>query len=118
MVFLRVLNNFRKSGDLKLPKRNFQIICDIYNQISKNLIKNKNFLEQTLIIILSETYYFIENGKKVFILEIIKNNEIFHQKEFWNDFINKSILKEVERNCRFNLRKHKEDASQKQNFEG
>ena len=111
MVFLKQLNNFRKYGLLEIPKPNFDIICNIFNFISNNLIKDKYFEEQTAVLILCETYYIMENDKKVYILDIIKHNKIFHQKEFWNDFINKTILKEVQRNLNNYMRNHTGDMS-------
>ena len=45
----------------------------------------------------------MENNKKIYILTYIKNNPVFHEKNFWNDFINKSILKEVQRNLKIEM---------------
>jgi hypothetical protein len=79
--------------------------------------EDKNLEAQLAIVLLSETYYKIEKEKKVYILKYIKNNKIFHEKEFWNDFINKSILKEVQRSLKNDLKNNKiENGSQKKNF--
>ena len=119
MIFLRKVNNFRKYGNLEFPKREFHILCNLFDQISNDIKVDKNLEAQVAIVILSETYYTIENGKKIFILNYIKDNKIFHEKEFWNDFINKSILKEVQRNFTNDLRNHRENSKgNKKNFEG
>ena len=118
MVFLKQINNFRKYGYLEFPKKNFEILCNIFNLISSSIIKDKYFEEQSAILILCETYYTMENDKKVYILDVIKKNKIFHEKEFWNDFINKSILKEVQRNLQNYIKEHKGDvSSNNQNYD-
>jgi hypothetical protein len=94
IIFLRKINNFRRYGNLEFPKREFQIVCNLFNQIAKDIKVDKNLEAQIALVILSETYYIVENDQKLFILFYIKDNKIFHEKEFWNDFINKSILKE------------------------
>ena len=109
IIFLRKINNFRRYGNLEFPKREFQIVCNLFNQIAKDIKVDKNLEAQIALVILSETYYIVENDQKLFILFYIKDNKIFHEKEFWNDFINKSILKEVQRNFDNDLRNHKEN---------
>ena len=81
----------------------------LFNEIAKSLKKDKILETQIAIIILSETYYKMENGKKIYILANLKNNQLFHDKEFWNDFINRSILREVQRNLSNNLKYYKEN---------
>lgn len=109
MIFLRKFNNFRKYGKLEIPEREFNIICDIFNAIVKDIKDDKILEAQLAIVILSETYYKLENGKKQYILKYVKNNKLFHDKEFWNDFINKSILKEVQRNFNNEMKYYKEE---------
>ena len=73
---------------------------------------------QLAIIILSETYYKMENGNKIYILNYVKDNKIFKEKDFWYDFLNKSILKEVQRNFQNDLKNNKEDIrSENKNLE-
>ena len=106
MIFLRKFNNFRRFGTLEIPPREFHIICDIMNMIIKYVKGDKNLEAQISVVILSETYYKIENQEKIYILNYIKHNQIFHEKDFWFDFINKSILKEVQRNLKNDLIKN------------
>jgi len=103
MIFIRKINNFRRFGNLEFPNREFGILCNIFNIFSKEINEDKNFEAQLSLIILSETYYKLENNKKIYILTYIKNNPVFHEKNFWNDFINKSILKEVQRNLKIEM---------------
>ena len=106
MIFLRKFNNFRRFGTLEIPPREFHIICDIMNMIIKYVKGDKNLEAQISVVILSETYYKIENQEKIYILNYVKHNQIFHEKDFWFDFINKSILKEVQRNLKNDLIKN------------
>jgi hypothetical protein len=106
MIFLRKFNNFRRFGTLEIPTREFHIICDIMNMIIKYVKGDKNLEAQISVVILSETYYKIENQEKIYILNYVKHNQIFHEKDFWFDFINKSILKEVQRNLKNDLIKN------------
>ena len=114
---MKKLNNFRKFGDLEFPTREYYILGNVFNIISRNIKKDKNLENQLALVILSETYYKIEDNEKVYILKTIKNNKIFHDIEFWNDFINKSILKEVDKNLRNDLKNNIEDVKKKRNFE-
>ena len=106
MIFLRKFNNFRRFGTLEIPPREFHIICDIMNMIIKYVKGDKNLEAQISVVILSETYYKIEYQEKIYILNYVKHNQIFHEKDFWFDFINKSILKEVQRNLKNDLIKN------------
>ena len=106
MIFLRKFNNFRRFGTLEIPPREFHIICDIMNMIIKYVKGDKNLEAQISVVILSETYYKIENQEKIYILNYVKHNQIFHEKDFWFDFINKSILKEVQKNLKNDLIKN------------
>ena len=118
MIFLKKFNNFRRYGKLEIPKREFHIICDIFNDIAKYIKGDKILDGQLAIIILSETYYKMENGNKIYILNYVKDNKIFKEKDFWYDFLNKSILKEVQRNFQNDLKNNKEDIrSENKNLE-
>ena len=47
------------------------------------------------IIILSQTYYVIKEGKKEYLQKEIMNNNIFKTKNFWETYANFSIMKEI-----------------------
>lgn len=116
MIFLRKVNNFRRYGNL-FPEREFNILCDIFNKIANDIKDDKNFEAQISLVILSETYYKLKEGKKDYILNYIKNNPAFQDKNFWNDFINKSILKEVQRTLKMELNNKEPITNEKKNFD-
>ena len=97
-IFFREMHSFRKNGQFEIPEREFNILCDLFDKIA-TLIKNENdSLSMSNIIILSQTYYKLENNNKIYIQQIIKKNKIFKEKEFWDDYVNSTILKEVQKN--------------------
>ena len=96
-IFLKEMHSFRKYGEFEIPEREFNVLCDLFNKIA-NLIKKENdSLSMGNIIILSQTYYKLENNTKIYIQNIIKKNKIFKEKEFWDDYVNSKILKEVQK---------------------
>ena len=51
------------------------------------VMKDSDFYCANNCLILSQTYYKIENGKKIFLQTKIKDNPIFKSKTFWDGFI-------------------------------
>ena len=96
-IFLRIINTFRKYGDFELPEREFNIICNLFNKISESIKKENDFRSMNNILILSQTYYKLENNNKIYIQKIIKKNKVFKEKELWEDYLNSSIIKEVQK---------------------
>ena len=98
VIFLRKINTFRKYGDLEIPEREFNIICDLLNKTINIFKKENDITSMNNIIILSQTYYKIDsNNSKIYIQKIIKKNGIFRKKEFWDDLVNSIIIKEVQK---------------------
>ena len=96
-IFLIKINTFRKYGDFAIPEREFNIICDLFNKIVDFIKKENDFGSMKSIIILSETYFKLENDQKIYIQQKLKKNKLFKDKEFWEEFVNTSILKEVQK---------------------
>ena len=120
IIFIKKLNNFRKYGCYEFPTREFYILGNILNLIINYFEQDKNSENQFSLVILSETYYKMENDEKVYILTTIKRNKLFHEINFWNDYINTSILKEVERNVNLDLKHLKNNTHagcKKRNFD-
>ena len=111
--FLMQINNFRTLGVFKIPLEIFNYIKQIFLEISKYLIIEKNDENNKIIIdaeigkiiiILSQTFYYMTNdGQKDYIQNEIKNEKIFHMKEFWTQVIKTYIeieFKTVEENVK------------------
>jgi hypothetical protein len=96
-VLLRHLNTFRKYGQFEIPEKEFTFICNIFNKIAEFIKKENDFDSMRNIIILSVTYYKMENKNKIYIQKILKRNQLFKEKEIWEYFVNSSILNEVQK---------------------
>ena len=96
-VFLRKINTFRKYGKFEIPEREFSIICDLFNKIADCIKKDNDLHSMRSILILSQTYYKLENDKKIYIQHKIKNNKLFKDKLLWEEFVSSLILKEVQK---------------------
>ena len=112
-MFLRIINTFRKYGEFEIPETEFNIICDLFNKILDYIKKENDFTSMNSILILSQTYYKLDKGKKIYIQKVIKKNQIFKERELWEDFVNSSILKEVQKHVNNDIKDPKIVDSQK-----
>ena len=112
-VFLRHLNTFRKYGQFEIPEKEFLIICNLFNKIAEFIKKENDFDSMRNIIILSVTYYKLENKNKVYIQKILKRNQLFKEKEIWEYFVNSSILNDVQKHINKDMKDHDLIDSQK-----
>ena len=90
---LRTNNGFQKSKSL------IKCLGKAFNKLLDHAEKNKLYEYAKNSIILSQTYYYIEeNAKdKIFLSEEIKNNKWLTNPEFWRGFIHSMIQAEFER---------------------
>lgn len=95
LEFLLCLNFFRTLGNLEFSEEQFNIIKIVFCRASDYLSEHKNKNLYYHLIILSQTYYKLNNGKKYFLQEEIKNKEFFLNNEFWIEFIEDMINKEL-----------------------
>ena len=95
LEFLLCLNFFRTLGNLEFSEEQFNIIKIVFCRASDYLSEHKNKNLYYHLIILSQTYYKLNNGKKYFLQEEIKNKEFFLNNEFWIEFIEEMINKEL-----------------------
>ena len=95
LEFLLCLNFFRTLGNLEFSEEQFNIIKIVFCRASDYLLEHKNKNLYYHLIILSQTYYKLNNGKKYFLQEEIKNKEFFLNNEFWIEFMEDMINKEL-----------------------
>ena len=93
--FLTCLNNYRGNGNLEFSEDQYNIFKIIFSKASDYLLKNKNEKIYYFLIILSQTFYKIIEGKKYYLVNEIKEKEFFLQINFWNEFIEKMIKEEL-----------------------
>lgn len=97
MQFFIMLNNYRTTGRYEATERSFYIIVNIFNKVQDFLINNRDFILEGLILILSQTYYIIKDGEKIYIQHEIKEHPLFKKEEYWTNFLNETIDEEIER---------------------
>ena len=95
LEFLLCLNSFRTSGNLEISQEQFNIIKDFFCRCSDYLLQHKNKSLYYYLIILSQTFYKMNNGEKYFLQEEIKDKEFFLNAEFWIEFTETMINKEL-----------------------
>lgn len=95
LEFLLCLNSFRTSGNLEISQEQFNIIKDFFCRCSNYLFEHKNKSLYYYLIILSQTFYKMNNGEKYFLQEEIKDKEFFLNTEFWIEFTETMINKEL-----------------------
>ena len=109
--FFMMLNNFRGTGKYEMSERVFNIALNIFNKTQDFLLKNKAKNIENLVIILSQTFYLIEDGSKKYIQEAIKNHPLFQSSEFWENQIRTNIDEHIEKN-KLNIKKMNLDLSE------
>ena len=105
--FLSLLNKLRVQIKI-LPQKGFENIERLFRLILDDNIKNKDYDNISLIIILSQTFYTINNNSpKISLQDKIKNHPIFLNKETWKVLIENHIWKGLNKNYNNNEEKEK-----------
>ena len=101
LYFLALLSKRRTDSKLELNENLFNIFIKIFNLISDK-IQDENDLESAnYSIILSQTFYKVENEEKIYIINKICNHPIYQKDDFWREYLKYQIsgaLKEYELN--------------------
>ena len=101
VVFLQKLSEYRNKGKFEITEKTFEILSRLFITIINTIKRDNDFHSVKNAVILSQTYYKIENnnggGKnaKKYLQKIIQDNEIFKSKKFWEEFLEFSINKEI-----------------------
>lgn len=93
--FFYCLNSYRNIGKLVLLEPQFKICSKIFCKASDFLLEHNNRKICYPLIILSQTFYKINNGEKYYLQSEIKEKEIFSQDKFWIDFIENTINEDL-----------------------
>ena len=95
--FFLILNNFRTTGQFEMSERIFNIIKIIFNKSLDYLLIKKDRKLKDLIIILSQTFYTIKEGERIFFQKVIKDHDLFKKKEFWANHLKDIINEDINR---------------------
>ena len=98
-AFLKRLNNYRAFGYFEMPEKEFNIILKCFMISIDNIInENDNDLDSAkLTLILSQTFYMIENNKKKYLYNKISGHKIFQEKKLWVEYLNNDLKIEEEK---------------------
>ena len=90
-AFFIALNNYRATSKINFNEMFYDIVIYIYSKAQEFVIKNSNKRIEDLMLILSQTYYKENNGKKIYLLEGLKSHELYKKIDFWKNNIIKNI---------------------------
>ena len=84
---IELLNNneINMKGKYELNEKTFNILVQIFNMTQDFLLEKKDASLENLIIILSQTFFIKKNMNKYYIVNDIKNHQIFKSEGFWKN---------------------------------
>ena len=100
VLFLQSLSTFRSNGIYSIPKDIFELLFKYFCTIINTIDRDKDYHSAKNIIILSQTYYILDGGKKTYLQHLIKNEKIFRNFNFWKDSLEYCIEKEIVRSIK------------------
>ena len=92
-IFLTRLNKIRSFGNFEYPKEIFNDIYKIFLIILDEVEQKKDSFLFQFSIILSQTFYYVENGEKKYLCKYVKDHSIYHSVEMWRNML-ESIINE------------------------
>ena len=95
IIFLQKLSDYRVKGKYILPEKDFIILAQIFNILCEKIKINNDYRTAELLIIISQTYYTLINKEKKYLQNSFKENELFKDKNFWEEYLCYSINKEI-----------------------
>ena len=93
--FFVSLNNYRITGRYEATERAFNVLKNIFKKAEDYLLDARDMKLEGLIIILSQTFYIIKNGEKMYLQKAIKDHPLFKKKVFWENYIIDMIEEEI-----------------------
>lgn len=96
VVFIHILNQFRTTGKLLMQKKTYEIFSKLFYLILDKYEQDKDIFSVKNIIVLSQTYFYKdENNKREYLQMSILNHPIFKDLNFWENFFNFEMNKEI-----------------------
>ena len=104
---LTKLNNYRAVGSLIMPENIYNYFVQIFLEIIKYIIDEKqtdtgngsniDYITARYIFILSQTFYYKKDGKKIYLQNGLRNQKIFQSAEFWINLLQNNMKMELEK---------------------
>ena len=113
--FLILLSKLRTNNRYQQKKEMIEFLGNILNIILDESEKTNNIINSKNCIILSQTFYYIQNEEKYYLLDKIINHKWFTKKNYWINFADILIEPEIDKLLERNPEITKEDI--KNNYE-
>ena len=101
-IFLNQLNKLRANGKYQKSEVFIKLIGKIFNLTLDLAEKTNDYSWARNCIILSETFYYLENDKKIYISNLINQNKWLKKINFWRGFIEFNLNGEIEKISNYN----------------
>lgn len=95
LIFLQKLSDYRARGKFYLDQKDYNLLLHYFNLIADKVRDNLDYHCGEMIIIISQTYFYEQNDKKIYIQDELKKNKLFKDKSFWEEFLCYAINKEI-----------------------
>ncbi len=95
IIFLQKLSDYRTRGQFVLCDKDFILLSQLFNIITDKIQQDADYHAAEMLIVLSQTYYIEEGTRKKYLQESFKENKVFKDKNFWEEFLCYSINKEI-----------------------
>ena len=103
-LFLVELSKLRTNNEFNKSKKIIELLSESIIKILENSEAILDYNSAKNCLVLSQTFYYEEQGNKKYILEFIKNNKWLKSVDFWREFILKMIEEEVKKFCELNYK--------------
>ena len=95
VLFLQALSTFRAKGKYDFPLDLYNLMNELFCKVIDTVERDKDFHCAKNVTTLSQTYYYLDDGKKIYLQEKIKEYKLFSNVNFWKEYVEFSIEKEI-----------------------
>jgi len=100
-LFINILGKLSANGNHEKSENFVKTIKKAINFIIEKAEKKNDYDKIKNCIVLSQTFYYKLNNEKIFIFKLISNNKYLKSYNFWRNFLDFLITKELERTTNF-----------------
>jgi hypothetical protein len=96
-IFLSRLNKIRSFGNFEYPKKVFNEILSVFQIILDEIEVDQDPFSFQFSVILSQTFYFLENGQKQYFCKFLNSHKVFHNPEMWEKLTDYMIKEKTDK---------------------
>ena len=108
IIFLQKFSDYRAKGKFFICLMDYTVLSQLFNIICDKIKKDRDYHAAEMLIVLSQTYCLEEGNNRKYLQESFKENKLFQEKSFWEEFLCYSINKEIMKTLKID-QKVKED---------